>query len=190
MTHVRVCVECGEEYRPEIAQCADCGGELEDRHLGDDEPGFAAEPELPEWRPTPPPPDHRAVFHTNQTRDIAPLAEKLAEAEVTFHLHPEREGSGVRFGLYVAEADAAAALRAIASVVDAEAEATRIEAIERGFDPAKGYGNCPACETRLAAGSLECPECGLAMGAPVTTCPECGGDLDSAGACPRCESAL
>ena len=33
--HVRVCVECGEEYRPEVAQCADCGGDLEDRHLGE-----------------------------------------------------------------------------------------------------------------------------------------------------------
>ena len=28
--HVRVCRDCGEEYRPEIAVCADCGGELED----------------------------------------------------------------------------------------------------------------------------------------------------------------
>ena len=188
--HVRVCVDCGEEYRPEIAQCVDCGGALEDRHLGEDEPGFLPEPELPEWRPTPPPPDHRAVFHTRQAREVAPLAEKLAEADIGFHLHPESEGHGVRFGLYVAEADAAAALRAIAPVVDAEADAVRLEAIEESFDPATGYGACPACETRLAAGSVECPECGLAIGAPITTCPECGGNLDPAGGCPRCESAV
>ena len=29
--HVRVCVDCGEEYRPQITACADCGGRLEDR---------------------------------------------------------------------------------------------------------------------------------------------------------------
>ena len=28
--HIRVCRECGEEYRPHIVSCADCGGELED----------------------------------------------------------------------------------------------------------------------------------------------------------------
>ena len=32
--HVRVCRECGEEYRPEIVRCADCGGELEDHYDG------------------------------------------------------------------------------------------------------------------------------------------------------------
>ena len=35
--HVRVCRECGEEYRPEIVRCADCGGELEDRYDGQGE---------------------------------------------------------------------------------------------------------------------------------------------------------
>ncbi len=186
--HVRVCVDCGEEYRPEIAQCADCGGDLEDRHLGEDEPGMIAEPQLPEWRPTPPPPDHRAVFHTSQARDVAPLAEKLAEADIEFHLHPESEGHGVRFGIYVSEADAAAALRAIAPVVDAEAEG--LDVIEKDFDPASGYGSCPACGTRLASGSVACPECGLAVGAPITACPKCGGSLDPGGGCPRCDSAL
>ena len=33
--HVRVCRDCGEEYRPEIVRCADCGGELEDRYEGE-----------------------------------------------------------------------------------------------------------------------------------------------------------
>ena len=33
--HVRVCRECGEEYRPEVVRCADCGGELEDRFEGE-----------------------------------------------------------------------------------------------------------------------------------------------------------
>ena len=35
--HVRVCRECGEEYRPEVVRCADCGGELEDRFEGEEE---------------------------------------------------------------------------------------------------------------------------------------------------------
>jgi len=33
---VRVCRECGEEYRPDVLVCADCGGELEARRA--DEP--------------------------------------------------------------------------------------------------------------------------------------------------------
>jgi hypothetical protein len=33
---VRVCRECGEEYRPDVLVCADCGGELETRRA--DEP--------------------------------------------------------------------------------------------------------------------------------------------------------
>ena len=40
--HVRVCVECGEEYRPEIAVCADCGGALEDRRDDIEQAGWAA----------------------------------------------------------------------------------------------------------------------------------------------------
>ena len=76
----------------------------------------------------------------------------------------------MRFGIYVSEADAAAALRAIAPVVDAEAEG--LDVIEKDFDPASGYGSCPACGTRLASGSVACPECGLAVGRSDHGLPE------------------
>src|SRR5262249_45059506 len=41
--HGRACRECGEEYRPEILLCTDCGGTLEDR---DDELEPPPRPEL------------------------------------------------------------------------------------------------------------------------------------------------
>ena len=54
--HVRVCRECGEEYRPEIVRCADCGGELEDRYEGE-----GARPSPTRRRRRPPRPSSPAI---------------------------------------------------------------------------------------------------------------------------------
>ena len=43
--NVRVCRDCGEEYRPEIAICADCGGELVSQW--EDENGVRMVPAVP-----------------------------------------------------------------------------------------------------------------------------------------------
>ena len=77
--HVRVCRDCGEEYRPGVLRCADCGGELEDR-FGDEAPAAsrpseeeAAAAELA---------GQRVLFLTPRAADLVPLAERLREAGV------------------------------------------------------------------------------------------------------------
>ena len=53
-THVRVCRDCGEEYRPEVVRCADCGGVLEYR--------FEGEPEEEDVMARPPRPATERLF--------------------------------------------------------------------------------------------------------------------------------
>ena len=141
--HVRVCVECGEEYRPEIATCADCGGLLEDRH-GDEErtraPAFDGEPGVAE--------DESAlvesVLSAERASALTDSADRLMEAGIPFRLRPARGGHG--YHLLVAEGDRERALKALGIAADAR------------------EGECPACGTRLTAGAAECAECGLAVG--------------------------
>jgi ssDNA-binding Zn-finger/Zn-ribbon topoisomerase 1 len=164
--HVRVCPDCGEEYRPEIAVCADCGGVLEDRHEGE---AISPSRRVPAAPTAPPPPDlsgHRAVFSTSQARNIVPLAEALRKAGLAFFVL-ETPGDVVRpqatYGLLVRDEDGARALRAIAPLLAADADPDRLHAVETAFRAQGGYETCPACEVALPEGARECPECGLAL---------------------------
>jgi hypothetical protein len=157
--HVRVCVDCGEEYRPEIAVCADCGGALEDRR--DDSgtpasrPAGASTSELTARSDLT---GHRAVYQSREPRDIAKAAESLRHAGLAFQIaekplqNDERRTALI---LFVRDEDEPAALRLIApfngpdAVAYAERDATR----------------CPACETTLPDNATECPDCGLALAA-------------------------
>ena len=144
--HVRVCVECGEEYRPEIVTCADCGGQLEDRRddgertvipaVDHTASGPATDAEFTE-----------TIFHAEKATDLTAEADRLVEAGIEFRLRPAR-GAGYR--LLVAPPDHDRAL-AVLGLLAAEGA--------RGAE-----GSCPACETKLPEGAVECPECGLAAG--------------------------
>ncbi len=161
---VRVCRDCGEEYRPEITVCADCGGVLEDRHEED-----AGSPARRVPAPTgPPPPDlsgHRAVFSTSQARNIVPFAEALREAGLAFFMveTPGDESRPSTFSLLVRDEDGARALRTLAPLLDADADPDRLHAVETAFRAERGYERCPACGVALPEGARECPECGLAL---------------------------
>jgi hypothetical protein len=163
--HVRVCPDCGEEYRPEIVTCADCGGTLEDRFLNDGQ-----EPEAPPTEPEPAPlgPDltgHRPVFSSAQARDLVPLAEALKQAGVAFHFletPAEEEGRGASYSLLVHESDQAAAIGALSPLLRSGDAG---DAASAHFEEGRGYVRCPACGAQQATGALECPECGLALGA-------------------------
>jgi hypothetical protein len=162
--HVRVCRDCGEEYRPGVLECADCGGELEDRFEGGPEAAPAgARPE-----PAPAPVDYRAVFVTHRAADLVPMAERLREADVEYRLAEvpgTAEGAPARYGLFVKGEAAAAALTALADIVAPHEGAAAVPALETAFDVEQGYLECPACGTRRTAGTAECPECGLVLGA-------------------------
>ena len=149
--HVRVCVECGEEYRPGIVACADCGGALEDRHGDEAAPAPASAPadgadDAGDGRFV------ESVLHADRAPDLRESADRLMDSGVAFRLRPSRTGHG--FHLLVAEEDRERALKALGIAADAR------------------EGECPACGTRLTGPVAECPECGLAVGDEPDPDPE------------------
>jgi len=162
--HVRVCRECGEEYRPEITRCADCGGELEDRYEGDGAeiphhpaPEEAAAAELA---------GYRVLFMTPHAADLVPMAERLRDTGVQYRLAEQpapAEGAPPRYALLVQDADAAGALVALTDLVAPHEDAAGVHSVETGFHPDRGYVLCPACGAEAAPGALECVECGLGL---------------------------
>jgi hypothetical protein len=162
--HVRVCRDCGEEYRPQVVRCADCGGALEDRFEG--EPAEAVSAAKGREEPASELAGYRALFLTPRAADLVPMAERLREAEIDYRL-AEQPGSGEgappRYGLFVRDPDAAGALQALAALVAPHEDAAEIHAVETRFDAERGYLECPACGERTAPGTAECPECGLGL---------------------------
>lgn len=193
-TSVKVCRECGEEYRREAVRCADCGGELEERFL--DETGEVVVPEGAEPEDaagetaTELPADHRVVFVTPRAADLVPLAEALRESQLPYRLaeQPGRaEHAPPQYALLVPGSEAAAALRALAPFLAAEGEAD-LAHVETRFEAEHGYVHCPACGAARPSGATECPECGLGLGdeAPAA-CPRCGAPVaDPEAGCPAC----
>jgi ribosomal protein L32 len=164
--HVRVCRDCGEEYRPGVVRCADCGGELEDRFEGGSEgdgiPAAASEEPAADLE------GYRVLFLTPRAADLVPLAERLREAAIDYRLAepPGRaEGAPARYALLVKEADGASALEALADLVAPHENAEAVHGVETRFDAEQGYRECPACGTKTSPGTAECPECGLVLGA-------------------------
>ena len=163
--HVRVCRECGEEYRPTAIRCADCGGELEDRYPGAEEEAPAAA--VSSEATTTDLPGHRVLFLTPRAADLVPMAERLRETGIEYRLAepPGRvEGAPARYALLVKDADAAGALTAVADLVAPHEHTEGVHAVETRFDAERGYLECPACGARTAPGAAECAECGLGLG--------------------------
>ena len=156
---VRVCRECGEEYRPDVLVCADCGGELETRRA--DEPLERPAPERPATTELE---GYRSVFTGSRAMDLVPLCDRLREAAIDFRLVEQPasvEGGPARYLILVKDGEAAAALQSLADPIAPHETGGYMRAIEEGFDPEKGYQQCPACSTRMPADAKECPECGL-----------------------------
>jgi uncharacterized OB-fold protein len=186
--YVRVCRDCGEQYRPGVAVCADCGGALEDRPLDDD--GQPVESTAAAAIPAQDATSHRVVFVTPRAAELVPLAEALREAEIGHRLAeqaPVGDGAPVRYALLVEEDDAEEALRALGPVLVPEDHAAEAHALETRFADGRGYVECPACGTKQAEGATECPECGLGLGSAAATCALCGEPLPEPEAdCPAC----
>jgi predicted amidophosphoribosyltransferase len=163
--HVRVCRDCGEEYRPEILVCADCGGVLEDvTDFGAHESGALA----PESERIPPPDltGHRSVFQTREPRDLAAAAEALREAGLAFHVVEARVQNEERrstLSIFVRDESAESATRLLAPLHGPEAVAYAERSKDRPLDTEEGNTTCPACDTAVPAGAPECPECGLVL---------------------------
>ncbi len=190
--HVRVCRDCGEEYRPEIVSCADCGGKLEDRYEEEQNEERRSPP--PAEAPAPPAAEtlgYRPVFVTGRAAALVPLAERLREAGIDFRLREapkEPRASAASFSLLVRDEDAERALRELAPLLGEGDVADDMHAVESDFEGG-AYRHCPACRTDLPAGALECRECGLALGQAGASCVRCGAPLGPGQIeCPACGS--
>jgi hypothetical protein len=179
--HVRVCRDCGEEYRPEIAVCADCGGELEDVYEDQNAPSPlrapADEPEAVDLS------DYRSLFQTPRAADLVPLAERLTETQIPFRLIESggAVGAPARFSLVVPEDGVKAALETLADLLAPHAETESVHALETSYESGR-YVRCPACGAEQGSGLAECAECGLTLGPAVPTCPRCQSPLEEEGA--------
>ena len=161
--HVRVCRDCGEEYRPEIVRCADCGGELEDRYPGDEPAPQPAQDTTPATELV----GYRVLFMTARATDLVPMAERLREVATPYRLAEQPgsvKGAPPRYAILVREGDARGALAAVTDLIAPHEDAADVHAVETRFDPEQGYVQCPACGTAPAPGAAECPECGLGLG--------------------------
>ncbi len=149
--HVRICVDCGEEYRPEVTTCADCGGRLEDR-TDDGERLVATVPPAPEEVEEDPEGDFTdSVLHAERAVDLRSEADRLIEAGIDFRLRPSPPAG---YRLLVAPDDRERALSVLGLLADPGASGD-------------GVKSCPACGTALAPEAADCPECGLAVGDDV-----------------------
>ena len=190
--HVRVCRDCGEEYRAGVARCSDCGGELQDLQLDEEGNPIGAEAEPAEPADQPPAPvEQRLLFVTAQATELEEKARALGEADIEYHVAEQpgaAKGAPGSYALLVSEKDAAAALRRLASLLDEE-QAEDLHALETRFQDGR-YVACPACGAEQPQGAVECDECGLVFASerePTATCARCGGPLPSPGAaCPAC----
>jgi len=181
--HVRYCVNCEQEFRPEILRCSDCGGDLEDRYE-DEDAGLArgeVTAEVVDPHVIEPPPEYRLVFRGPDSASFKKAADALAAARIRFR----GDGSAAGFQLLVPAEDlpaAAAALAGTEGSVLVNDEAQPFVGVEGGV--------CPACGTSVAAGLLDCPGCGLTVGAEPAQCESCGALLGPSDVhCPVCRPA-
>ena len=178
--HVRVCRECGEEYRPHIVSCADCGGELEDVYEDEGAPSPRQEPteetEVVDLS------GHRAIFQSGHATDLVPMAERLKIADMEFRMVEEAApGTPSRFGLYVPETDVKKALEKLGDLLAPHTDSDAVHALETSYESGR-YVRCPACGTEQGSGLSECSECGLALGVAVPACEKCESPLEEEGA--------
>ena len=94
------------------------------------------------------------------------MCDRLREHGIEHRLTEERGTADAppRYGISVREEDAASALAAVADLIGLH-EGGDVRAVAQGFDPQRGYQQCPACGAAPPAGAIECPECGLGLGA-------------------------
>jgi predicted amidophosphoribosyltransferase len=167
--HVRVCPECDEEYRPDIATCADCGADLVDRAV-DEQGRPLAEPAQAEGVQV-----ALVALYSGPAAALRPLAEALASAGIAQRFVPIPGQSGLT--LAVAQEDGARAMEALAAFHGRGTElgirelAATFEAQDSEHEHA-----CPACGAAVPAGAVECSDCGLDWGGDEPPPPSAGPD--------------
>jgi hypothetical protein len=148
--HVRSCPECGEEFRPEIVHCSDCGALLEDRYEGEAPADAAASPGAPDAPPPLAAEDFILAFSGVDSVTVRRAAARLARAGIPFRLNSA-------YQVLVPREQGEAAMDALGGREGAVSKSA-------GSEAAAAEGRCPACEAALPAEAVECPECQLVVG--------------------------
>jgi hypothetical protein len=174
--HLRYCVDCGEEYLPHVTRCADCGGTLQDKLVGESEPEGAGEEGAPAVDAHGLPQGEYLFVVGGLTRETAePAVALLSRAGIPVRV--QAAGYGLSLSARQEDRPAVIALLVREGVMPAQPDP----------DTAVGAdgGACPACATAMPAGAVECPECGLVLGS--AGCSSCGAerspDEDACQAC-------
>jgi hypothetical protein len=166
---VRVCVDCGEEFRPEVVRCSDCGGALEDRYDDETSPVASAMAGRPVPDLEDPLPGARPLAWSVSIHDLVPLADRLEARGLPFRI-ASREAPGEErpraYELRVRDADRQDALAALADLDPRASGFTLLEAAPAPAAEGEADRRCPACGTEPPRGASECPECGLGLAGP------------------------
>ncbi|HEY6549279.1 MAG TPA: hypothetical protein VI589_15290 [Vicinamibacteria bacterium] len=153
-----MCVDCGEEFRPGVTQCSDCGGALEDRYEGEGQEAAAAQKQATTHT--------RPLVLARDVRNLVPVAEALRAAGIPTQItegQPRPEERHPGFFLGVRDSDRLAAMAVVEFLVES---VPGIELLETRQAPEGGEAAvaCPACGTLVPEGVTECLECGLLFG--------------------------
>ena len=194
---MRHCPRCRSDYRPEMSQCAECEGPLEDR-FEETDARF-----LPPTAPVPfaavelPPGDYRPVYMSFSVADLQPLAEQLQRQGIPFRVDTTQETREARlprtrFDLSVRDEERGPAQEALERLHAWDPpEGSSLQETE--FDPHTGYSRCPACSAALPHAADRCPDCDLVLRAEPEelVCSACGAAVASSEArCADCGSAF
>ena len=159
MVMVGHCPACGDEFRPDVAVCSDCGGKLTLQEEGHGSRETPVESEEEAWRTAL---DRLPIANLvpasafGALDELQPAIAALAEIRLPSRVLVQNG----RYLLLVTPSDLARSKEAI------EATGQGMDMPEDNtFDAAAGkYANCPACETRLPDPfDGTCPECGLEL---------------------------
>jgi hypothetical protein len=166
---VKVCRDCGEEFRPEIGTCSDCGGELEVREVDVGTPPSWPKPAQAEEPDLQPSGDYVPFLVAGAAPELRPYADSLLAAGVPFYLRP-REGTDGRPGsgyeIRLRALDREQAVEALDALLREEGGAILVEVHEElGADAEEEAGGgapaCPACGATVPSRARACLECGL-----------------------------
>jgi predicted amidophosphoribosyltransferase len=187
----KICPECGGEYLPRIARCADCGVDLVDpaaleqaeedqeEKIAVKEDTFSLDPPHHEL----PASDDLVCLCWGSLPYLANLSAALDEAGIGHRIERgpyEKRPDQACLYLSPEDCDAAERIAEVPEVTDDEIKEVEVEA-----------DACAMCGASLPHGATACPDCGLEFDViEMVRCARCGAVGFYDRGCPNCGSAL
>ncbi|WP_310599310.1 hypothetical protein [Desulfobulbus sp.] len=156
------CPQCGDEYRPEVRNCAECGVALVGGEvlLAGQNQRSASLAEIGPLEPV-------IAVHKGPVLQVKALQAYLREKGLPSRIVKENDGAcgcrGPEVLLQVRETDQAETMAAMAQEYRENTSLSDHDTRFVGavYDAGAAEAVCPACGCRFAPDSTECPDCGL-----------------------------